>query len=78
MNDLNRTFGGIDARSADTSVNVGLRAFMLGVYQKLALGIALSGGIAFVVGSGVFPGLTQLLLGSPLFYLFQFGPLVLM
>ncbi|MBK8197431.1 MAG: Bax inhibitor-1/YccA family protein [Acidobacteria bacterium] len=77
MNDFNRTFGGIDARAADTSVNVGLRAFMLGVYQKLALGIALSGGIAFVVGSGVFPGLTQLLLGSPLFYLFQFGPLVL-
>lgn len=77
MNDFNRTFGGIDARAADTSVNAGLRAFMLGVYQKLALGIAVSGGIAFLVGSGLVPGLTQTLLGTPLFYLFQFGPLVL-
>jgi uncharacterized protein len=77
MNDFNRTFGGIDAQSTDTSVNAGLRTFMLGVYQKLALGIALSGAIAFVVGSGIVPGLTQLLLGTPLFYVFQFGPLAL-
>lgn len=77
MNDFNRSFGAVDARTMDTSVNVGLRTFMLGVYQKLALGIALSGGIAFLVGSGVVPGLTQLLLGTPLFYVFQFGPLAL-
>jgi len=77
MNDFNRTFGAVDARSADTSVDAGLRAFMLGVYQKLALGIALSGGIAFLVGSGLIPGLTQALLGTPLFYVFQFGPLAL-
>ncbi|MFN4226276.1 MAG: Bax inhibitor-1 family protein [Hyphomonas sp.] len=77
MNDFNRTFGAMDATAMDTSVNVGLRSFMLGVYQKLALGIALSGAIAFVVGSGLVPGLTQLLLGTPLFYLFQFGPLAL-
>ena len=50
MNDFNRTFGAIDARSADTSVNLGLRAFMLGVYQKLALGIALAGGLVPVSG----------------------------
>lgn len=77
MNDFNRSFGAVDARTMDTSVNAGLRTFMLGVYQKLALGIALSGGIAFLVGSGVVPGLTQLLLGTPLFYVFQFGPLAL-
>ncbi len=77
MNEFNRGFGAVDVRSMDTSVNAGLRTFMLGVYQKLALGIALSGGIAFLVGSGLVPGLTQLLLGTPLFYLFQFGPLVL-
>lgn len=77
MNEFNRGFGAVDVRSMDTSVNAGLRTFMLGVYQKLALGIALSGGVAFLVGSGLVPGLTQLLLGTPLFYLFQFGPLVL-
>ena len=73
MNEFNRGFGAVDVRSMDTSVNAGLRTFMLGVYQKLALGIALSGGVAFLVGSGLVPGLTQLLLGTPLFYLFQFG-----
>jgi uncharacterized protein len=77
MNDFNRTFGGIDARSADTSVNQGLRTFMLGVYQKLALGIAVAGAIAYVVGSGLVPPLTQTLLSAPLIYVFQFGPLVL-
>ena len=75
MNDFNRGFGAVDARTMDTSVNAGLRTFMLGVYQKLALGIALSGGIAFLVGST--PALFGLLVGTPLFYVFQFGPLVL-
>ena len=75
MNEFNRGFGAVDVRSMDTSVNAGLRTFMLGVYQKLALGIALSGGIAFLVGSDLV--LRQLLLGTPLVYLFQFGPLVL-
>jgi hypothetical protein len=77
MNDFNRTFGGIDARSADTSVNVGLRTFMLGVYQKLALGIALAGGLAFLVGSNMVPALTQLVLFSPLRLVIQFAPIVL-
>jgi uncharacterized protein len=77
MNDFNRTFGAIDARSADTSVNVGLRTFMLGVYQKLALGIALAGGLAFLVGSNTFPPLTQLVLFSPLRLVIQFAPIVL-
>jgi FtsH-binding integral membrane protein len=77
MNDTFRYPGAVDARTMDTSVNVGLRAFMLGVYQKLALGIALSGAIAFVVGSAMIPPLTQALLSPPLFYVFQFGPLAL-
>jgi len=48
----------MDAQAADTSVNAGLRTFMLGVYQKLALGLALAGGLAFIVGSNMFQ-LTQ-------------------
>ncbi len=77
MNDFNRTFGAIDTRSADTSVNVGLRTFMLGVYQKLALGIALAGVLAFVVGANFVPALTQAVLFSPLRLVIQFAPLVL-
>lgn len=75
MNDFNRSFGAVDVRSMDTSVNAGLRTFMLGVYQKLAIGIALAGGVAFLVGST--PQLFGLLVGTPLFYVFQFGPLAL-
>src|SRR3990167_2155986 len=77
MNDFNRTFGGMQTQAADTSVNVGLRSFMLGVYQKLALGIALAGGLAFLVGTNTFPALTELVLFSPLRLVIQFAPLVL-
>lgn len=75
MNEFNRGFGAVDVRSMDTSVNAGLRTFMLGVYQKLALGIALSGAIAFAVGT--YAPLYNALVGTPLFFLFQFGPLAL-
>jgi uncharacterized protein len=78
MNDINRTFGAIDARSADTSVNVGLRSFMLGVYQKLALGLALAGGLAFVVGANVFPPLTAFLYEPTVFMIIRFAPMVLL
>jgi len=36
---------------ADMSVDVGLRRFMLGVYNKLALGLVLSGVLAFLTAS---------------------------
>lgn len=48
MSDFNGRFGGaaIPAR-ADMSVDAGLRAFMLGVYNKLALGLIISGALAW-------------------------------
>jgi len=49
MNDFNPAYG--STREMDVSVNLGLRKFMLGVYNKLALGIAISGIIAFIAGS---------------------------
>lgn len=76
MNDFNRSFGSPNmAPTMDMSVDQGLRSFMLGVYNKLALGIALSGLIAFAVGT-VEP-LTQLVFGTPLVFLVQWGPLAL-
>ncbi|MEM0985455.1 MAG: Bax inhibitor-1/YccA family protein [Pseudomonadota bacterium] len=76
MNDFNRSMAA-HARSGtmDTSVDAGLRSFMLGVYNKLALGIALSGAIAFAVGT--FQPLTYLVFGTPLFFVVQFGPIAL-
>ncbi len=37
--------------SADMSVDAGLRSFMLGVYNKLALGLVLSAALAWVTGN---------------------------
>lgn len=43
--------GGAVARPMDMSVDAGLRAFMLGVYNKLGLGLLISGALAFVTSS---------------------------
>ncbi|MDQ0466183.1 FtsH-binding integral membrane protein [Caulobacter ginsengisoli] len=44
---------------ADMSVDAGLRSFMLGVYNKMGLGLLLAGGLAWTVGN--VPQLAQLL-----------------
>ena len=41
----------IPAGRADMAVDAGLRAFMLGVYNKLALGLVLSGALAWVTAN---------------------------
>jgi len=49
MNDFNRGYArSIPADRADMSVDAGLRSFMLGVYNKVALGLLLSAVLAFV------------------------------
>ena len=49
MSDFNRGYArSVPADRADTSVDVGLRSFMLGVYNKVALGLVLSAALAFV------------------------------
>jgi FtsH-binding integral membrane protein len=62
-------------RTGDMSVDAGLRKFMLGVYNKLGLGILLAGVLAFVAGT-VEP-VTQLVFG-PLYMIVQWGPIVLL
>lgn len=52
MSDLNPGLArSIPADRADMSVDVGLRGFMLGVYNKVALGLVLSAGLAYLTGS---------------------------
>ena len=48
MSDFNRGVWGQAPARADMSVDAGLRAFMLGVYNKMALGLALSAVLAWV------------------------------
>jgi len=64
------------AQTGDMATDAGLRKFMLGVYNKLALGIALAGVLAFVAGT--VPVVTQLVFGTPLYFVVQWGPIVLM
>ncbi|WP_233356179.1 Bax inhibitor-1/YccA family protein [Henriciella aquimarina] len=73
MNDFNTSVA--RGRSMDASVDQGLRSFMLGVYQKLTIGIALSGVLAFAAGT--WDPLTALIFGTPLYYVVAFAPVVL-
>lgn len=51
MSDFNRGYArSIPADRADMSVDAGLRAFMLGVYNKVALGLLVSAGLAYLTG----------------------------
>jgi FtsH-binding integral membrane protein len=66
----------IPADRADMGVDAGLRGFMLGVYNKMALGLLLSGVLAYVVGTT--PALYTTLLTAPLAYVVMFGPLAIL
>lgn len=52
MSDFNRGYARtVPADRADMSVDAGLRSFMLGVYNKVALGLVLSGALAYMTSS---------------------------
>ena len=52
MSDFNRGYArSVPTDRADMSVDAGLRSFMLGVYNKMALGLLLSAALAFLTGS---------------------------
>ncbi len=60
MSDFNRGYAApIPADRADMSVDAGLRSYMLGVYNKVALGLLLSAGLAYLTGQ--FPPVRDLL-----------------
>jgi hypothetical protein len=52
MSDFNRDYPRpVTAGAADMAVDAGLRAFMLGVYNKVGLGLLISAALAYVTGS---------------------------
>ena len=52
MSDFNRGYArSVPTDRADMSVDAGLRSFMLGVYNKMALGLLLSAALAFLTGA---------------------------
>lgn len=71
--------------AADMSVDAGLRSFMLGVYNKLALGLVVAGALAYVTGN--VPAVQELLFArnadgriglTMLGMIVQFSPLVML
>jgi hypothetical protein len=75
MNDFNQAYG-VPGQEMSTAVNTGLRSFMLGVYNKMALGLALTAILAFAVGSN--DQLTYTLLTGPMGMVIMFAPLAIL
>jgi hypothetical protein len=77
MNDFTRQqAGSIPVGRADMAVDAGLRSFMLGVYNKMAVGLVISAALAYVAAT-VEP-VRALVFGTPLVFVVMFGPLVLL
>jgi uncharacterized protein len=78
MSDFDRNYA---ARSAGfgraVAVDEGLRAYMLRVYNYMAIGVALTGVAAYVTYQMVLsnPGLQQTLFGGPVYFVLLFVPL---
>lgn len=51
MSDFNNGYARPAPASLDMSIDAGLRAFMLGVYNKLALGLVVAGALAWLTGN---------------------------
>lgn len=58
--------------TAGTSIDAGLRRYMLGVYNSMAGGLALTGIVAYV---GASSGFYESTVGTPLFWIILFAPL---
>lgn len=67
-----RTF---PAGRADMAVDAGLRAFMLGVYNKMGFGLLISAALAYV--SVTVEPLRQFFFMTPMLYVVMFGPVAL-
>jgi FtsH-binding integral membrane protein len=75
MSDYHSQARSIPAGRADMAVDAGLRSFMLGVYNKMALGLFVSAAVAY--GVSVTPAAMQFFFGGPQAYIVLFAPLVL-
>ena len=84
MSDFNNGYARPMPQTADMSVDAGLRSFMLGVYNKLALGLVVAAALAYTTGN--VPAVQQLLytvgpdgrMGMTILGMaIQFAPLVL-
>lgn len=76
MSDYHAQTRSVPIGREEMAIDPGLRRFMLGVYQKMGLGLAWSAALAYVIGT-VAP-VTQFVLTPPVLYIVQWGPLVVL
>jgi FtsH-binding integral membrane protein len=76
MSDYHAQARTVPTGRADMAVDAGLRAFMLGIYNKMALGLALTAGLAWFVGTT--PAAMAAIFSGPQAYLVMFGPLAIL
>jgi FtsH-binding integral membrane protein len=75
MNEYLGRAGSVPTGRADMAVDVGLRSFMLGVYNKMALGLLVSAVLAYA--SVAIEPLRVFFFQTPMLYVVMFGPLAL-
>jgi FtsH-binding integral membrane protein len=71
MNDLRRNYGAATTRTDGMAIDQGLRAYMLGVYNYMALAVGLTGLVSFFVASN--QSLVLAIAGTPLMWVLFFG-----
>jgi uncharacterized protein len=76
MSDYHTQARSIPTGRADMAVDAGLRGFMLGIYNKMGLGLLLSAGLAYAAAS-IAP-ITQFVFFTPFYYVVLFGPLAIL
>jgi FtsH-binding integral membrane protein len=76
MSDYHPQARSVPAGQADMAVDVGLRSFMLGVYNKMSLGLLLSAALAYA--SVTVEPIAQFVFGTPFYFVVLFGPLAIL
>jgi hypothetical protein len=76
MSDYHPQARSVPAGQADMAVDVGLRSFMLGIYNKMALGLLLSAALAYA--SVTIEPIAQFVFGTPFYFVVLFGPLAIL
>lgn len=70
--DVSRAYGG----GLNMAVDMGLRSYMLGVYNHMLIAMLISGGVA--MGASSSPALMKTLFGTPLMWVVIFAPIIFM
>ncbi|MFZ2031122.1 MAG: Bax inhibitor-1/YccA family protein [Vitreimonas sp.] len=76
MSDYHPQARSVPAGQADMAVDAGLRSFMLGIYNKMALGLLLSAALAYA--SVTVEPIAQFVFGTPFYFVVLFGPLAIL